>query len=51
MKARRIFGLFAVAMLGALVAVIIYARLFQAEPAVVEVPVESKVRYVNLPGD
>lgn len=50
MKVRRIFGLFAVAMLGALAAVIIYARLFQAAPAVVEVPVESKVRYVSLPG-
>ncbi len=50
MKARRIFGLFAVALVGALAAVFIYARLFQPSPAVVEVPVESKIRVVNLPG-
>ena len=43
-------GLFVVAVLGALVAVIIYARIFQSVPKVVEVPVENKVRYVNLPG-
>lgn len=47
---KRYFGLFAVAFLGALVAVIVYARLFRQEAAVVEVPVESKIRYVNLPG-
>ncbi|MFH0758359.1 MAG: Do family serine endopeptidase [Bacteroidota bacterium] len=50
MKARRIFGLFAMAMVGALAAVFIYTRLFQPSPAVVEVPAENKVRYVNLPG-
>ena len=49
MKGRRVFGLLTVAVLGALLAVIIYARFFQPEPAVVEVPAESKIRYVNLP--
>jgi len=49
MKARRFFGLFAVTMLGALGAVFIYARFFQPETTVVEVPVESRIRYVNLP--
>lgn len=50
MKAKRSLGLFVVAVLGALVAVIVYARLFQPETRVVEVPVENKVQYVNLPG-
>jgi serine protease Do len=38
-----------VAVLGAFVAVLVYARLFKPETAVVEVPVESKIQYVNLP--
>ncbi len=50
MKARRFLGLFAVTILGALVAVFVYARFFQPEAAVVEVPVENKMKYVNLPG-
>jgi Do/DeqQ family serine protease len=50
MKARRIFGLFVLVVMGALAAVIIYARLFQPGTKIVEVPVENKVRYVNLPG-
>jgi Do/DeqQ family serine protease len=50
MRARRFLGLFTVAILGALVAVIVYSRLFQSEVAVVEVPVESKMQYVNMPG-
>ncbi|MEN8158152.1 MAG: Do family serine endopeptidase [Bacteroidota bacterium] len=50
MKARRIFGVFAVALLGALAAVVIYSKLFQMEPTIVEVPAENRVRYVNLPG-
>ena len=50
MKARRFLGLFVVAILGAFVAIIIYARLFKAEATVVEVPSENKVQYVNLPG-
>jgi len=41
--------LFALVILGALAAVYIYARFFQPESTVVEVPVENKVRYVNLP--
>ena len=43
-------GLFVVAVLGAFVAVVVYARLFDAEASVVEVPSENKVQYVNFPG-
>lgn len=50
MKARRFLGLFVVAVLGALVAVIVYAKIFQTESRVVEIPAENKVQYVNLPG-
>jgi serine protease Do len=50
MKVNRIAGLFTVSLLGAIVAVIIYARVFQPKATIVEVPAESKVRYVNLPG-
>ena len=50
MKARRFLGLFVVAILGAFVAIIVYARLFQDETTVVEVPAENKYQYVNLPG-
>lgn len=50
MKARRFFGLLTVTVLGAILAVIVYARLFQPEATMVEVPAESKVQYVNLPG-
>jgi Do/DeqQ family serine protease len=50
MKARRFLGLFVVAVLGAFVAIIVYARIFQGETRVVEVPAENKVQYVNLPG-
>ncbi|MFO7668994.1 MAG: Do family serine endopeptidase [Bacteroidales bacterium] len=50
MKARRILGLFTVALGGALIAVAIYAGFVTPESTIVEVPVESKVRYVNLPG-
>jgi len=39
----------AVAVLGAFLAVIVYASLFKPETAVVEVPVESKIQYVNMP--
>jgi len=49
MKARRFFGLLVVSVIGAVIAVFIYARLIQQKPEVVEVPVESKVQYVNLP--
>jgi len=50
MKARRFLGLFVVAVLGAMVAIIVYARVFQPGARVVEVPVENKMHYVNLPG-
>ena len=49
MKIRRFFGLFFLVVLGAFGAVFIYARFFQPGSTVVQVPVESKVRYVNLP--
>jgi len=49
MKARRFLGMLAVAVLGALLAVIVYASFFKPETAVVEVPVESKIQYVNMP--
>jgi Do/DeqQ family serine protease len=39
----------AVAVLGAFVAVFVYARLFKSDTVVVEVPVESKMQYVNMP--
>ncbi len=50
MKARRFVGLFVVAVLGAMVAIIVYSRVFQPEATIVEVPAEQKVQYVNLPG-
>jgi len=50
MKARRFLGLFVVAVLGAFVAIIAYARIFNSDATVVEVPAESSVQYVNLPG-
>ncbi len=50
MKAKRILGLFVVAVLGAMVAIIVYARIFRPEASIVEVPVENKIQYVNLPG-
>jgi len=50
MKARRFLGLFVVAVLGAFVAIIVYARIFQAETTLLEAPAENKVQYVNLPG-
>ena len=43
-------GLFVVAILGAMVAVIVYARLFTPDTTIVEIPSENKVQYVNLPG-
>ncbi|MCK4747040.1 MAG: hypothetical protein KAT15_08395, partial [Bacteroidales bacterium] len=49
MKARRFVGLFAMSVVGAMIAVIVYARYFQPETRVVEVPVENKMKYVNLP--
>lgn len=42
-------GLFVIAVLGALVAIIVYARVFQPQSTIVEVPAEHKIQYVNLP--
>lgn len=50
MKAKRFLGLFVVAVLGAMVAIIVYDRIFKPEVRVVEVPAENSVQYVNLPG-
>jgi Do/DeqQ family serine protease len=49
MKARRFLGLLSVTVAGAVLAVFIYARLTHQDPQVVEVPVESRAQYVNLP--
>ncbi len=49
MKARRFFGLFAMTVMGAMVAVFVYARFFQPETTVVELPIENTNRYVSLP--
>ncbi|MEA3462260.1 MAG: trypsin-like peptidase domain-containing protein, partial [Bacteroidota bacterium] len=50
MRARRFLGLFVVAVLGAMVAIIVYARIFRPEVTVVEVPAENRVQYVSIPG-
>ncbi len=42
--------MFGIAMLGAFVAVMIYSRFVKPETTLVEVPVESKMQYVSLPG-
>lgn len=39
----------AVAVLGAFIAVVVYARLFKNDTAVIEVPGENKMQYVNMP--
>lgn len=49
MKIGRILGLFTVALVGALAAVAIYSRLVKPEASIVEVPVENKMQYVNIP--
>jgi serine protease Do len=49
MRARRFLGMLAVAVLGAFVAIVVYAKLFNSGTSVVEVPVESKMQYVNMP--
>lgn len=50
MKASRVLGLFAVAVIGAMAAVIIYARFVQPGTGVLDLPVDQEVQYVNLPG-
>lgn len=49
MRARRFLGMLTVAILGAFVAIVVYAKLFKPNRTVVEVPVESKMQYVNMP--
>lgn len=49
MRARRFLGMLAVAVLGAFIAVVVYARLFKNDTAVIEVPGENKMQYVNMP--
>jgi serine protease Do len=50
MKAKKILGIFLIALLGGLAAVILFSRLSGSRSTVVEVPVENRVRYVDLPG-
>lgn len=50
MKIGKILGLFTVALVGAFAAVVIYSKVIKPETIIVEVPVESKIQYVNLPG-
>jgi Do/DeqQ family serine protease len=49
MKAKRFLGMLAITVLGAFIAVLMYAKLFKTNTTVVEVPVESKIQYVNMP--
>jgi len=49
MNIKRYIGLFVLVVAGAVAAVFIYARYFQPESRVVEVPAEPRMRYVNLP--
>ena len=51
MKIGKFLGLFTVAFVGALAAVAIYSKVIKTESKIVEVPVESKMQYVNLPGN
>ncbi len=50
MTTKRILAGVAMVTLGAILAVFVYAKFVQQETTVVEVPVEAKMRYVNLPG-
>jgi serine protease Do len=50
MKTKKILGSIAIAVIGGLIAVILYAMLDRREPAVI-VQEQPAVRYVNLPGD
>lgn len=51
MKARRYLSLLTVSIVGAVIAVFIYARLTDQTPQVVEVPSENRLQYVNLPAE
>ncbi|KPK86733.1 MAG: deoxyribonuclease HsdR [Bacteroides sp. SM23_62_1] len=50
MKARQVLGSVFIAIIGGLIALILYAMLDQKEPAII-VQEKPAVRYVNLPGD
>lgn len=50
MKTKKILGSIAIAVIGGLIAVILYAMLDRREPTVI-VQEQPAVRYVNLPGD
>lgn len=49
MKAKKYIGMFAAMLMTALVAVVIYARFIQPEPAIVEVEAKPAVQYANFP--
>lgn len=50
MKSRRVIGLFGFSLLSALAAVFIYAKFFQPEQQIVEIPTQQPVaRQINLP--
>jgi len=50
MKIRRFLGLFVVAVLGGMIAILAYAKWFQPESVVVEMPAQERFEYVSLPG-
>lgn len=49
MRARRFLGMLAVAVLGAFIAIVVYARLFKNGTTLIELPAESKMQFVNMP--
>lgn len=49
MKSRRIFGLFGVTLVAAFAAVFIYAKFFQPEQQIVEVPTQPVARQISYP--
>ncbi|MDF1571139.1 MAG: Do family serine endopeptidase [Bacteroidales bacterium] len=49
MKSRRILGLFGFTLVSAFVAVFLYAKFFQSEQQIVEVPVQPVARQIGLP--
>jgi len=49
MKSRRILGLFGFTLVSAFAAVFIYAKFFQPEQQIVEVPVQPAARQISLP--
>ncbi len=49
MKSRKVIGLFGFSLLSALAAVFIYAKFFQPEQQIVEIPTQPVARQINLP--